>query len=326
MADRIFMITAAALLGGAAILWPASVFAGSCCGGNSASSLSAPKYARAVADLSFEMERYSGYWNESGRHVDDPPGSDLNQYRVNAGLGYRLATDWQTSISLPYVWNDNKYSGVSSKTDGLGDTTVSLLYELHDDASVWKIRDLRDLIPGVSLGTSLLVPTGISPYDDVNSSFDVTGRGFYRFDGNLLIEKTLQPLNSSIALSYGSYIERPVNREYGRYVEPYRKKLGDRASASLSLGYNHVLGTGGDSLGTTLSYTWLHEDDTEYDGVRDNDSGFGKQSLGWAVSYANADSDWSARIGWNHSLPMDGWGRNFPATDIFSVGVRYVFR
>jgi len=316
----------AALLAGAAILAPVSVFAGSCCGGGSASSLAVPKYARAVADLSFDMEKYNGYWNQAGKHIEDPPGSDLNQYRINMGIGYRLAADWQTSISAPYVWNDNKYSGVSSRTNDLGDTSVSLLYDLHDDSSAWKVRDLRDLIPGVTLGASLLVPTGVSPYDDVNSSFDVTGRGFYRLDGNIAIEKTIQPFNAAIALGYGTYFERSVNREYGKYVEPYKKNLGDRASASLSLGYNYVLGTGGDSLGTTLSYAYLHEDDTEYNGVRDNNSGFSKQSLGCTVTYANSDSDWSIRGGWNHAVRSDGWGSNFPTTDIFTLGVRYVFR
>lgn len=316
----------AALLAGAAILAPVSVFAGSCCGGGSASSLVVPKYARAVADLSFDMEKYSGYWNQAGKHIEDPPGSDLNQYRVNMGAGYRLATDWQASISAPYVWNDNKYSGVSSRTNDLGDTSVSLLYELHDDSSAWKVRELRDLIPGVTLGASLLVPTGVSPYDDVNSSFDVTGRGFYRLDGNLSIEKTIQPFNAAIALGYGTYFERSVNREYGKYVEPYKKNLGDRASASLSLGYTYVIGTGGNLLGTTLSYAYLHEDDTEYNGVRDNNSGFSKQSLGCTLNYANSDSDWSLRGGWNHAVRTDGWGSNFPTTDIFTLGVRYVFR
>lgn len=319
-------LLSAALFTGAAMLSPPAAYAGSCCGGGSASSLSVPKYARAVADLSLDMEEYNGYWNQSGNHIEDPPGSDLNQYRVTAGVGYRPATDWQISISAPYVWNDNKYSGVSSQTNGLGDTTISLLYELRDDAAAWKIRDRRDLLPGVTLGASLLLPTGMSPYDDVNSSFDVTGRGFYRLDGNILIEKTIQPFNASIALSYGTNFERSVNREYGKYVEPYKKNLGDRASASLSLGYIYVLGTGGDSLGTTLTYAYLHEDDTEYNGVRNSNSGFSKQSLGGVITYANSDSDWSIRGGWNHAVRSDGWGSNFPTTDIFSLGVRYVLR
>ena len=318
-------IITAALLAGAATLFPATSFAASCCGGGSATSLNVPKYAAAVADLSFEMELYDGYWNQSRKYVADPPGSDLKQYRLNAGLGYRLARDWQTSISLPYIWNDNKYSGVSSQTNGLGDTSISLAYELLDDESSWKVQEAKDLIPGVSLGLSLLLPTGISPYDDQQSSFDITGRGFYRLDGTLLIEKTIRPWNASISLAYGTYFERSINREYGKYVEPYKKKLGDRFSASLSTGYIYVLGTGGDSITGTVSYAYLNEGDASFIGKPDSGSGFDKQSVGVVVSYTNNDSNWSFRTGWNHAINQSGWGRNFPTTDVISMGVRYVF-
>lgn len=315
----------AALLAGAAALFPVDSYAASCCGGGPAASLTVPRYATAVADFSFDTERYDGYWNQTRNYVADPPGSDLKQYRINMGLGYRIATDWQAGISLPYVWNDNSYSGVSSQTSGLGDTTLSLTYEALDDNSAWKVRDAGDLIPGVSLGVSLLIPTGISPYDTQQSSFDITGRGFYRLDGTLLVEKTIRPWNASLALSYGTYLERTVNREYGKYVEPYKKDLGDRFSASLATGYTYVIGTGGDSLAGTLSYAYLNEADASFNGKQDNGSGFDKQSIGAALSYSNNDENWSVRIGWNHAIKQNGWGKNFPATDVLSVGVRYVF-
>jgi hypothetical protein len=284
-----------------------------------------PKYATAVADLSFDMELYDGYWNRDGNHRPDPPNSDLKQYRLNTGLGYRFAKDWQTSISLPFLWNDNNYSGVSSQTNGLGDTTLSVMYDLRDDNSTWKIRDARDLIPGVSLGLSLLLPTGISPYDDVKSSFDITGRGFYRLDGTLLVEKTIRPWSASLALSYGTQFERSINREYGKYVEPYTKQLGDRFTASLSASYTYVLGTGGDSLIGTATYAYLNESEACFNGKQDSGSGFDKQSLGGALAYSSTDHNWSVRMGWNHAIPQNGWGRNFPSTDIISAGVRYVF-
>lgn len=315
----------AALLTGAAALFPCRSFAASCCGGGSVASLSVPKYATAIADFSFDMELYDGYWNQERKHVADPPGSDLKQYRLNMGVGYRFAKDWQTSVSLPYVWNDNSYSGVSSRTSGLGDSTVSLMYELLDDNSAWKVRDLGDMVPGVTLGLSLLIPTGISPYDNQQSSFDITGRGFYRLDGTLLIEKTIRPWNASLALGYGTYLERSINREYGKYVEPYRKDLGDRFSAALSTGYTFILGTGGDSITATASYAYLNEADASYNGKRDSGSGFDKQSLGGALSYSNNDQNWSVRCGWNHAIRQNGWGQNFPTTDVISVGVRYAF-
>ena len=315
----------AVLFVGAATIFPADSLAASCCGGGSAASLSVPKYATAVADLSIDTEYYDGYWNQNRKYVSDPPGSDLRQYRMSMGAGYRFATDWQTSISLPYVWNDNRYSGVSSQTNGLGDTTVSLLYEVLDDNSAWKVREIGDMIPGVSLGVSLLIPTGISPYDNQQSSFDITGRGFYRLDGTLLIEKTIRPWNASLALGYGTYFERSINREYGKYVEPYKKDLGERFSASLSTGYTHIIGTGGDSVTGTVSYAYMNEADASFNGKRDNGSGFDKQSVGGAISYTNNDINWSVRAGWNHAIKQNGWGQNFPTTDVISVGVRYVF-
>jgi hypothetical protein len=319
-------IIAAALLTGAAAIDPQASLAGSCCGGGSATSLIVPKYAFSIADVSFDTEIYDGFWNQDGKHVSDPSGSDLKQYRLNLGYGQRFLKDWQASISLPYIWNDNRYSGISSQTNGLGDTTMSLWYDLLDDKSSWRVYELKDLIPAVTLGTSLVLPTGISPYDDKNSSFDITGRGFYRLDGNLIIDKTIRPWSASVAASYGTYFERPVNREYGRYVEPYHKRLGDRASVTASVSYTYVLGTGGDQLIGTASYAWLNEGDGSINGNSDSTSAFRKQSVGGTLAFSNNDSDWSVRAGWNHAIQEDGWGRNFPTTDIISVGVRYVFR
>ncbi len=108
-------------------------------------------------------------------------------------------------------------------------------------------------------------------------------------------------------------------------MEPYKKDLGDRFSASLSTGYTFVMGTGGDSITATLSYAYLNEADASYNGIKDNGSGFDKQSLGAALSYANNDQNWSIRAGWNHAIKENGWGKNFPTTDVLSVGVRYVF-
>ncbi len=278
-----------------------------------------------MIDVSVDIELYKGYWDQRGIHRADPPGSDLRQYRLNLGFAQRIASRWQASIVIPYVWNDNVYSGLSSRSHGPGDTTLNFWYEALDDTSAWKIREWKDLTPSVLIGPSLLIPTGISPYDNVDTSFDVTGRGFYRLDGNILISKTVHPWLVSLALAYGTYVERAVNREYGKYVEPYHKKLGNRSLASLSLGYIYYIGNAGDSLAGTVSYSQLREDDATINGVRDPSSGFRKDSLGGTLTYAGTDQDWSARIGWNHAIMFDGWGRNFPTTDIYSLGVTYDF-
>lgn len=245
---------------------------------------------------------------------------------MNVGYARRFSNRWQGSIAVPFVWNDNTYSGLSSRTRGIGDATLNLWYEAVEDRSSWRVRDLKDLTPSITLGAAVLVPTGISPYDDVASSFDITGRGFYRLDGNLVVSKTVQPVNASLALAYGRYLERSVNREYGRYVEPYRKQLGNRTSATFSLGYTLFIGTAGDKVTGTGSFAYLGEADTTYNGVTDPNSGFRKESFGLALAYGSTDHDWTARCSWSHAVRQDGWGDNFPLTDIYTIGVSYGFR
>lgn len=317
-------LTLAALLLGAASLFPAHSLAGSCCGGGGGSSLLLPKLYQSMADISFDLEKYNGFWNQDGKYTPDPAGSDLRQYRLNVGYARRITPGWQASILAPFVWNVNAYSTNSSRERGIGDTTLNLWYEALDDISAWKIRDLKDLTPSITIGPSLVIPTGISPYDGVPSD-DVTGRGFYRLDGNMLISKTLHPWSASIALSYGSYLERPVNRAVD-YVPPYRKKLGDRSSASLSVSYISYLGSAGDAVTCSVSLSELREANATRDGSVIDNSGLQKESIGGALAYSSTDHDWGVRTGWSHTIKQNGWGKNFPATDIYTIGVNYGFR
>jgi hypothetical protein len=325
MNSSVLTMIFAALLAGAALLVPSNAQAGSCCGGGSGASLVLPSFYKSMIDLSFDAEKYNGLWNNEGKYIDQP-GYHLWQYRMNVGYAQRLSSRWQTSVTVPYVWNYNGYPNSTSRSDGIGDLTLNLWYEALEDRSAWKVREVKDLVPSVLIGPSLLIPTGISPYDDVNSSFDVTGRGFYRLDGNVIISKTLHPWNASLSLSYGTYLERSVNREYGKYIEPYQKQLGDRFSATISLGYKYIIGSAGDALTVTTTLSHLREADSSIDGVRDPSSGFLKDSIGAALAYSSTDHDWSLRMSWNHAVRQDGWGKNFPTTDIYTMGVSYAFR
>jgi hypothetical protein len=320
------IFSAAALFTGAACLFVHAAWAGSCCGGGAATTLVLPKFSQSMVDASVDVERYNGFWNQDGKYLHDPPDSDLTQYRLNLGYARRLASRWQASVAVPYVWNENKYSGLTSRSEGIGDTTLNLWYETFDGVKcVWKARSVEDLVPAVYLGASLTVPTGISPYDDVKSSFDVTGRGFYRVDGNVLVDKTIYPWSASVALSYGEYLERPVDREYGAYVEPYHKKMGDRALGTLSLSYIYFLESL-DMLTTTASFAYLNEAEGTINGDRDPTSGFRKESVAATIAYSSMDRDRIYKITWNRAVREDGWGADFPTTDIFTIGVSYGFR
>ncbi|MBL1259273.1 MAG: hypothetical protein COB33_001930 [Thiotrichaceae bacterium] len=127
-----------ALLAGADTLFSPLAQAASCCGGGASSALVLPKFSTAMVDVSFDIEQYDGFWNNSGRHNPDPPGSDLSQSRLNVGYAHRLSC----------VWNDNQYSGLLTNSDGLGDTKFNLWYEAFDGITcVWKVKKPADLKP-----------------------------------------------------------------------------------------------------------------------------------------------------------------------------------
>ena len=329
MTPRLLRRRMASLLGGLCaglLLLPAGAQAASCCGGGSSTSLVMPKFSRSMVDFSLDFENYDGFWNSDGDYTPDPEGSDLNQYRANFGYAHRLGSRWQGSVILPYVWNSNVYTGLSSKTQGLGDTTLNLWYETFDNITcVWKVRNWADLKPAVYLGGSLTLPTGISRFDDVVNSFDITGRGFYRLDANLLVDKTIYPWNASLLVSYGKYLERPVNRDYGKYIEPQRRKLGDRLLATISGGYTYFLESM-DTLTFTLAYSHLQEDEGTIDGSPDPSTALEKNSIAGTLAWSTMDRDWIFKGTFSHAPARDGWGMQFPVTNILTFEVSHVLR
>ncbi len=318
--------TCLSVTGGAFLFLASTAHAASCCGGGSAAALVLPKLANTMVDASIDIETYDGFWNREGQHISDPPGSSLSQYRLNLGYAHRLSSRWQTSMILPYVWNDNQYSGLKTQTNGPGDAQFNLWYEAFDGmACVWKVNSLEDLKPATYFGATLTAPTGISPYDDVSSSFDITGRGFYRLDGTMLLEKTIYPWNTSVLLSYGKYLERSVNREYGKYIAPYDRDQGDRLLATFTFGYTQFLSSM-DSVTYTFALSHLQEDESKINGYTDSTSGFEKRSLALTTAYATMDRKWVFKATWSHAIDRDGWGENFPTTNVITLGVSHVLR
>jgi hypothetical protein len=321
-------ITTFLALVGISLALPARGWGGSCCGGGGGATLILPKTARTAASLTTAWEQYDGYYDQGGTWRPDPPGSDLAQYRLSLALAQRFGTDWQASVNLPYVWNRNRYAAVDSATDGLGDTSVAVTYETFSSPTcVTRITRLKDLAPSVYLSGGLLIPTGVSPYDEVNNSFDITGRGFYRADLNLLADKTIFPWTVTLSGGVGHHFERQVNREYGSYVEPYSKQLGNTANGALAVGYTWDLPwevTTGMTLITTVSYSQRWEGEATIDGVKDESSGLRKRDMGISATVLSFGDDWAVNLGYVTSRPASGWGRNCPATDVFTLGVRHV--
>ncbi len=314
------------LLSATLLVASGNTWAASCCGGGSGSALMLSKSAQQLIDLSLDVETYHGFWNDAGARQQDPQGSSLAQYRLNLGYAYRFNAHWQASLVMPWVVNDTEYSGVSSTNNGLGDVSATLWYEVFENITcVWKVNELADLKPSIYLGLGVVLPTGESAYgDEARTSFDVTGRGFYRVDTHLMLEKTLYPWTVTLQGSYGRYLERPINQEYGKAVAPYDKRLGDRRFLSTSLGYTWF-----DEDANTLTLTGavadLREGSGTLNGATDPLAQMKKQSASATLAYATASQDWIIKGIVNHALRDDHRGKRFPITDVFTLEVSYVF-
>lgn len=276
-------------------------------------------------DLSTSWEHYHGQWDKSGDWLADPAGSDLNQYRLTGAFAYRLAERWQMAMALPYVVNNNRYDGPDANSAGLGDATLAFKYESFDDPQcVYEVSTMADLIPAIYWGLNVTLPTGLSPYDDVGDT-EITGRGFYRLDGSVLFDKTIYPWTASLSLNYGTYLQRPVNRDYGNYVEPYDKQLGDRSSYAVAMGYVHITENISE-ITTTLSYSDLREaKGWDSSGGLSSATEFTRRTLSLTVAWSDITKSWVAKTTWTHTPSEDGWGENFAATDVLSIGVSHVY-
>jgi len=310
------------------LLAPSQGLAASCCGGGGGGALVLPKMLNQMVSLTTSAEIYDGYWDLQGHWTADPAGSDLAQYRTSLGYALRLSDNLQGSVSLPYVLNRNRYSGLSRNTQGLGDTSLSLSYEFFDEITcVYQVRDWADLFPAIYLTVGLTVPTGLSPYGDLQDNFDITGRGFYRLDTTLTVEKSVWPWSVGMTVGYGRFLARSINREYAQWVAPYTKRLGDRVNASLSLGYTLFMNNSDATVTTTLAYSGLREEQAIIDGQRDPLSGMRRQSFGVTVSRASTaiNPEWVVKGSFQRAPRWSGWGVNFPTTDTFSLGVNHAW-
>jgi hypothetical protein len=308
------------------LLSSSPLHAASCCGGGSSASLTLPKFATFMFSTGFDHEIYNGYWNTEGDYREDPEGSDLRQLRMNIGAAYRLHDNIQTFLSIPYVYNINKYSGLSSESYGAGDITAGFNFELFNDIRcVYRVLSLEDIWPATYLGVKAIVPTGLSPYDDVPNSFDITGLGFYTFNFNLLIDKTINSFNMTLGANYSISAKRTVNMEYGRFIEPYDIQQGDKLNLSASAGYSFLLKSM-DSITLTLGYAYLEEFKWKINDAEVPFTGFNKHNLTVGLAFATSDMNDVIKLGNSFNIPEDNWGSNKPATITTTLEYSHVIR
>ncbi len=161
----------------------------------------------------------------------------------------------------------------------------------------------------------------MSKYGDrVDDSQETTGKGVYRLDANMLIEKTVYPFSLAWQASYGKHVERPINEEAGKAITPQDMQVGDRTLHTFSAAYTFFLPNLA-MLNATMSHTQLDQGKTKYDGVKDPSSGTEKQGLGLTLSYSSAVRDWIVKMGISQAQA----GKGVDKTTVTNLGISHVF-
>ncbi len=315
------------------LLLPSLSQAASCCGGGGGGGPTLAKDDKYKLDASFDYEGYTGEYLPDGTWKEET--NDIFQLRLNLSGGKRLARDWQAGVLVPFVYNRvDAGPGKVSTSYGIGDIAVAVRYELWDDVGYFPrlIVDRTDWLPSVLLGLGITLPTGISPFDDVASSYDITGRGYYIITPSLSLTKSLNYLNGftlSAGFSYGKALERWVTREYGRSVDAYKRKVGDRISWNMGVAYK--IGTHLTDewwwrtipSGISIGYAGFNEGEQKIRGVELKDSGIKKNSFTFGLAWM-WNVNWLSRFSFGWVPEYDDVGRNFPTTNTISFGVSYI--
>ena len=115
-----------------------------------------------------------------------------------------------------------------------------------------------------------------------------------------------------------------INREYGQWVSPYEKELGQRSSLAASGGYTWFM-SNLDQLTLTFALSQLNEGKSKINGVTDQGTGMKKNGQSISMGYMKSDQSWIYSLGLNRAPSQAGMGSNFPITEIISFGVTHVF-
>jgi hypothetical protein len=174
---------------------------------------------------------------------------ESNNFRRDSygpGIDVRAGLPWssQFDISVPYVWERRSSNTTSSRSDGIGDVSLTLSHDFQTEA---------EYIPGLIAFAGYNFATGENTLFSNFNSPVAHGAGFDSFDVGFTATKRVDPL-----VYYGGYT-------FNHYFS------GSQEGNSVDLGNSHGLRMGSilaaspfTSIRATLDVTWY--DRTEFNG------------------------------------------------------------
>jgi len=273
------------------LFFSSGFYAASCCvGGGAKSFIQLRNFEKYQLGFSlFHKENYAKF-NPYGDLKETKP----NQTTTSSlGAGMRLRDDLDVNFLVPI-------SRVESST-GLGDSMVGARYTLVDPLF------LSDWYPKVNLSVQLKMPTGNQ--DGGN------GNGLWEPGLSLIFEKDF----NLVLLNFGtSYTYRSVKTGKEHFTgQNISVKEGDKFELSETV-ILPVTDTLSFALGS--SQTWELASQINGEGVKDS---HGRSIQGVISGTYYLSRIWKMTIGFDTTLPVEGWGTTLAATRTFTLTSTY---
>jgi hypothetical protein len=267
-----------------------------CAGGNAKSFVSVKSLQKYELGIATSFRDVYGVYNRDGDIEDFAKNQSVT---LSLGLAARLARSLQGTFVIPFVYRYFE-SGSSNRSGAtVGDALIGIQYTLvepvfHDD---W--------YPTVSAFGYLKFPSGSIAGKIKGVEIPGTGNGIWEPSVGVQLEKPIGTLTATLRASYTGRIARSETKE-GDSFELME-------SLSLPIGKHFVVATGS-------SQTFYNE--RSINTVPIHGSG-GKSISIFLTPTVFLTQLLSVSGGIEFSVPLHGWGRNQPASQLFSLAARY---
>lgn len=288
--------------------------ASSCCAASGGQTICVlPDEQNYQVGVATSVEEMLGHTDGVGRFHRQDDTVVVRRYAWIIGAAYRVTEDVQLSVSLPTLFNKQRFSKDEHTATGLGDTTFEGRYSLWQDLAFLRYR------PSVSFYSGARLPTGTSVYDAQDRfSTDVTGDGFVSPYLGVSVAKLYQPwrfsVDASVIVPLGLHVtsmhQKPLITPYD-YREGLRFQFAQGASYLINSKWSA-------SLTTLFTLRFL----TKVDAQAVLHSGGRRLSLDGAIHYFHSAA-LQVNVGLSSSLPMTNLDRNQAQLAALRLSVAY---
>lgn len=214
-------------------------FGQSCCGGSFYDIAVLSPDKKALFNVGFNYDNYSGAWNQNGQWRK----INITSWQMKPLIAgaYRFNKFLQAGMTIPYVINRNELPGLKPQASGLGDISVSGRFEIFHEYQRYKSGDrfkVDTKKPYFALTAGLTFPTGTSD-ENATTEAEITGKGIFSSSLGLSAVKSLIQNKFQIALdlSWQHNFEMTYEKYFNEPQNPEKKKMGDKLFYGLSFIY-----------------------------------------------------------------------------------------